>query len=192
MSVHDFSVPFVVFPDGERFPMLVDAMGCPNWYSTLFATTRIRNAGQAANTIHAALSSVRHLFTWAEQKAVDIEVRFALREFLTVGEIEALAAHAQRRASEKQQDAGAVIQLHVSPNRVGARFKSPVRRVSPKTQYNRLSYMAEYLEWFAIYVLERESRSVDSDTLKAIKLMGDRIRAKRPRRKKSIVNAKKG
>ena len=192
MSVHDFSIPFVVFPDGERFPMLVDAMGCPNWYSTLFATTQIRNASQAANTIHAALSSVRHLFTWAAQKAVDIEARFASREFLTFGEIEALAAHAQRRASEKEQDAGAVIQLHVSPNRVGARFKPPVRRVSPKTQYDRLSYMAEYLEWFAIYVLERESRSVDADALKAIKLMGNRIRAKRPRRNKSIVNAKKG
>lgn len=192
MSQHDFSIPFVVFPDGERFPMLLDAMGSPNWYSTLFATTQIRNASLAANTIHAALSSVRHLLTWAEQKAIDIEARFASREFLTVGEIEALTAHAQRLASEKEQDAGAVIQLNVSPNRVGLRFNSPVKRVSLKTQYNRLSYMAEYLEWFAIYVLERESRNVDANTLKAIKLMGDRIRAKRPRKKKSIVNAKKG
>lgn len=192
MSVRDFSIPFVVFPDGERFPMLVDATGSPNWYSTLFATTQLRNSSQAANTIHAALSSVRHLFTWAEQNAIDIEERFASREYLTFGEIEALSAHAQKRVSETEQGAGVVIQMHVSPNRVGARFNSPVKRVSSKTQYNRLSYMAEYLEWFAIYVLERESRNVDADTLKAIKLMSSRIHSKRTRRKKSIVNAKKG
>ena len=192
MSLHDFSIPFVVFPDGERFPMLVDAMGSPNWYSTLFATTQIRNASQAANTIHAALSSVRHLFAWAEQKTVDIEARFASREFLTVSEIESLTAYAQRRASEKEQSVGAAIQLRVSPNRVGSRFNPPMRRVSLKTQYNRLSCMARYLEWFAIYVLERESRSVDADTLKSVKLMGDRIRSKRPRKRKSTVNAKKG
>ena len=172
--------------------MLVDAMGSPNWYSTLFATTQIRNASQAANTIHAALSAVRHLFVWATQETVDLEERFASRRFLTVGEIESLATNAQRRVSEKEQSAGVVIKLRVSPNRVRSRLKSPVKRVSLKTQYNRLSYMADYLEWFAIYVTERESRNVDAETLKAIKLMGSRIRAKRPRKKRTIVNAKKG
>lgn len=192
MSLHDFSIPFVVFPDGERFPMLVDATGSPNWYSTLFATTQIRNSSQAANTIHAALSSVRHLFVWAKQQSVDLEERFASRKFLTVGEIESLAAHAQKRASEKEQDARAVIPLPASPNRVRSRLNPPVRRVSSKTQYNRLSFMADYLGWFAIYVTERESRSVDAETLKAIDLMGVRIRAKRPRKKASVVNAREG
>lgn len=192
MNSHGFSIPFVVFPDGERFPMLVDATGSPNWYSTLFATTQIRNSSQAANTIHAALSSVRHLFAWAKQQSLDLEERFALRKFLTFGEIESLTAHAQKQVSEKGEDATTVIPLPVSANRVRSRLSTPVRRVGLKTQYNRMSYMANYLEWFAIYVTERESRNVDVETLKAINLMGIRIRAKRPRKKKSVVNAKQG
>lgn len=192
MSVHDFSIPFVVFPDGERFPMLVDAAGLPHWYATLFATTQIRNSSQAANTIHAALSSIRHLFAWAKQQSVDLEARFASREFLTFGEIESLAAHAQRRASDTDQAAGAVVQLPSSPNRARSRLNQPARRVSLKTQYNRMSYMADYLRWFAIYVTDRESRSVDAQTLKAIELMDVRIRAKRPRNRKSVVNARMG
>lgn len=165
MSASDFSIPFVVFPNGERFPMLIEATGCPNWYSTVFATTQIRNSSQAANTVHAALSSVRHLFGWAKQQSVDLEERVASRKFLVVGEIESLLAHTQRRVSEKEQDAKAVIPLPISPNRVRSRLNPPLSRGSSKTQYNRMSYMADYLEWFAIYVTEHESRVVDAETL---------------------------
>lgn len=192
MSAAGFSIPVVVFRDGERFPMLVDATGSPDWYATLFATTQIRNAGFASNTIEAALSSVRHLLAWAAQQGVDLEQRFASRVFLKFGEIESIARYAQLRAGEKVPVSDAVVQPHVSPNRVVSRIAQPERRVLPETQYNRLSYMAEYLNWLAIYVIERESRYIDSEALDAIKLMGERIRSKRPTKRRKNVNARKG
>ena len=49
-----FSVPRLsvhVMPGGERVPMLQDEQGLPLFYPTLFATSQLRNAGAAVNTI---------------------------------------------------------------------------------------------------------------------------------------------
>lgn len=51
MSVH-------VFAEGERVPMLHDEQGIPLFYPTLFATSQLRNAGAAVNTIRNKLADL--------------------------------------------------------------------------------------------------------------------------------------
>lgn len=51
LSVH-------VFGDGERVPMLHDGQGVPLFYPTLFATSKLRNAGAAVSTIRSKLADL--------------------------------------------------------------------------------------------------------------------------------------
>jgi hypothetical protein len=47
-----------VLGGGERVPMLHDAQGLPLLYPTLFATTQLRNAAAAVNTIRNKLVDI--------------------------------------------------------------------------------------------------------------------------------------
>jgi len=42
-----FSVRFITFSNGERYPLLLNHEKKPHWYATLYATTQIRNASKA-------------------------------------------------------------------------------------------------------------------------------------------------
>lgn len=57
----------------------------------------------------------------------------------------------------------------------------------------RLTYIADYLEWLAIRVVEQEARQVDADTFKLIKRMTNSLRKRRPQKTiKSRETARKG
>ena len=60
-----FSVRFITFSNGERYPLLLNHQKKALWYATLYATTQIRNASKAPNTITAVLAAIRVLFSWA-------------------------------------------------------------------------------------------------------------------------------
>lgn len=57
LSVH-------VMQDGERVPMLHDESGLPLFYPTLYATSQLRNAGVAVNTIRNKLADLIVLLRW--------------------------------------------------------------------------------------------------------------------------------
>ena len=50
--------------DGERFSVLVDSLGIPLYYPTLFATWVLRNGSLAANSITDSLNALKALYAW--------------------------------------------------------------------------------------------------------------------------------
>lgn len=185
----------VVFSDGERFPVMLDGSGVPHWHATLYVTTQVRNASKAPNTMQAILSAVRTLLVWAGERGVDLESRFARREFLIESEMESLRAFTQAKivAPEPDKEDRKIVRLprRVESARLG--MMSLVPRVSSQTQYIRLTYIADFLEWYAARIVEREARHIDEASLAGIKSMANGVRIRRPQKKhRSILAARRG
>ena len=70
------------FFDGERYPILLDDEGLPDFWVTLFITVIVRpNGGQ--NTINSYIGAIRHFLLWEEIKGKDVFSEFRQRKFLT-------------------------------------------------------------------------------------------------------------
>jgi hypothetical protein len=83
LSVH-------VLPGGERVPMLHDEQGLPLFYPTLFATSQLRNAGAAVNTIRNKLADIVVLLRWEQQQGRDLTSEFAHGDFLSIADVVSL------------------------------------------------------------------------------------------------------
>lgn len=188
-----FSVRFITFSNGERYPLLLNHKKKPHWYATLYATTQIRNASKAPNTIAAVLAAIRVLFSWALSQEQNLEYRFSQRNFLNEQELESIRSYSQTKIEESVNQK---IIKPVSPNnieRIRGKFNVSESRISSGTHYIRLTYIADYLEWFATRVIEQEARQVDADTFKLIKIMANSLRKRRPQKTiKSREAARKG
>jgi hypothetical protein len=157
--VRSLKLSFVGFVEGERVPILSDESGLPIWYSTLFATTQVRNAGKALNTTFAAPSAIRGLLQWADRQGIILEERFAAKQFLNEREVESLRVHAQSRSGSCGVAVSNVRRMG-SDEGARAALKGPERRVSSGTQYSRMTYMAEYLKWLANRMVEGDVRRI--------------------------------
>lgn len=186
-----FSVRFITFANGERYPLLLDHQGQPHWYATLYATTQIRNASKAPNTIAVVLAAIRVLISWSLSLGQDLEARFSQRNFLTDNELESIRSYTQIKADES--DKNNIISIPRKVEKTRSIFKTTEERISSGTQYIRMTYISGYLEWLAIRLVEREARQIDPLTLKTIKRMADNLRALRPQKRvSSRVQARKG
>jgi integrase len=189
-----FRTRIVVFSQGERFPMLLDEAGSPQWFPTLFTVTRKRNTNKAPNTVLAVLYAVRLLLVWAARQSIDLEERFARHMWLREAEIVSLCEFAQDRTRRNHVEMPSPARL--PQRRESARASvggAPKERVSSNTQYNRITYMAEYLEWVAVRITEREAQRVADEALNRIKAMAASLRMRRSvKTKPSRLSARRG
>ncbi|GAB5352529.1 hypothetical protein TMRH483_01117 [Qipengyuania sp. 483] len=77
-STTDLLLIRTTFANGERYPILLNSVGYPEWYPTLFATVRCRNASKVFNTAYAELSGIRQLYRWAWSQEIDLAVAFKI------------------------------------------------------------------------------------------------------------------
>jgi integrase len=193
LDINKYSVRSATFSDGERYPLLIDGRGVPLWYPTLFTTAQVRNASKAPNTMAAVLSAIRVLIAWAQSHDIDLESRFTNRLFLNEQEVESLCRHAQTKSSEPKDQRQNVIRIKRRQESARSEVRYTEPRVSGNTQYIRISYIANYLEWLAIRLVERDAKQVDSGTLGHIRRMVKSLHMRRPQKaRNSTAFARKG
>lgn len=184
-------VSTILFKDGERFPILQDEQGTPLWNPTLYVTTQLRNASLAPSTTKAALDAIKLLNAWADSERINLEARLARRQVLSEIEIQLLATFLTRRAATSAHNSRP-LSLARYVSRVRAAPGAAHSQVDPHTAYNRITAVASYLDWLAKYLLEREAGGVDQAAALAIALMGERLKGKRGRKRKSSIGARMG
>lgn len=194
-----YSIKMAKFADGERYSLLLGPDGLPDFFATLFATTQIRNASKAANTIKANLDAIRTLYAWAEENGFGLIDRLARRQFLSNQEIESLRQFVQktRRPTGKVSGSSKVVRLAPRASRKeSARspaMVAPDPRISRDTQYIRLTYIAKFLEWVSQRLVERDAQRVDETIHEQIRRMHARVLSLRPPRPRgSTLNARRG
>ena len=173
LSVH-------VLSGGERVPMLHDEQGLPLFYPTLFATSQLRNAGTAVNTIRNKLANIVVLLRWERQQGRNLTSEFAHGDFLSIADVVSLRDFAKldmRGHATTSSDAatfkGAAdfLESRVTSSRAQA-------GVGGQQHYNRLSTMADYLEFVASVVTQHRN---SFQTARDIERMAKAIRKHRPR-----------
>jgi integrase len=174
------------FSSGERFPMLLDSFGMPDWNSTIFITTQARNAAKTPNTSIAILSSIRILLTWTEYRELALSERFQNCQFLTLPELESLRDFAQSRAATI--DAPSIPRTETSKTKKPRGFESAraglgaARKcVQNQSLHIRLTYIARYLRWFALQSVESCEAQATEDVRSRITSMVETLRELRPR-----------
>ena len=170
-----------VLGGGERVPMLHDAQGLPLFYPTLFATSQLRNAGDAFNTIRNKLADIVVLLRWESRQARDLISDFRNGRFLTLADVVSLRdfARLDMRHQGERVDANDIPGTNV----VGfleARIATSAAEatIGGRQHYNRLSTIADYLEFTASAVTQHRN---SAQVVQEIAWMAKTIRKHRPR-----------
>jgi integrase len=89
----------LLFANGERFPILLNAEGAPVHAATVWATAELRNRNRASNTMTNALSALAIFYQFLESNGIDMDTRMDSGELLELGELEEIAGVCRRRSS---------------------------------------------------------------------------------------------
>ncbi len=161
--------------------MLHDAQGLPLFYPTLFATSQLRNAGAAVNTIRNKLADIVVLLQWESLQGRDLISEFRNGRFLTVADVVALRdftkldmRHQTPPGNSQQASAPGVAGFLES--RIAS---SPAEAaIGGQQHYNRMSTIADYLEFTASVVTQHRN---SAQVVQEIVQMAKTIRKHRPR-----------
>ena len=171
-GIMEFKCVTFKFIDGERYCELVDkATGVPLWYPNLFITTQIRNGSQSVSTMESNLRAIKLLLEYCDDNQIDLESRIKKMNLFSLSEIDGLRDHCQRRSVQ-----GNEIRPTRSRNILAFPSQAP-RRVSKAFEDQRLTYIANYLEWFPHIILET---SYSTENQRRVAQMVQQIRARRP------------
>jgi integrase len=189
-SIESLEIRSTLHRNGERLPILVDRLGMPLFFPSLFITSQVRNAAMSANTIRAYLSAIKRLCNWAQVKGIDLERRLSLRSYLTDSEIESMCSSLGSRirsTSKKSLLDSELARLSKS------RTKVPNGQILRDGKYRNLMYVTAYLRWLSNRLIERAAGSVDVQAKSDIESMVAAIDTRRPRKpRRSLITAKKG
>jgi len=161
--------------------MLHDEQGLPLFYPTLFATSRLRNAGGAVNTIRNKLSDLVVLMRWEQEYGRDLIAEFHSGRFLTVADVDSLRdfakldmRHWQPEGNKASPQRGGVVDF--IEGRVALKQAQPT--IGGQQHFNRLSTFADYLEFTASVVTQNQNSPKVSQE---IARMARTIRKHRPK-----------
>jgi len=173
LSVH-------VLSGGERVPMLHDERGLPLFYPTLFATSQLRNAGAAVNTIRNKLADIVVLLRWEQQQGRDLTSEFAHGDFLSIADVVSLRDFAKLDMRGHATTSSDAATFKGAADFLESRVTSSHAQagVGGQQHYNRLSTMADYLEFVASVVTQHRN---SFQTARDIERMAKAIRKHRPR-----------
>lgn len=172
MKDSSYRVHAFVMKNGERYRILVSRdSGVPAFYPNLYATTQIRCRSLSVSAMEGALASINVLLSWCEINNVDLEDRFTKSNYLQRHELDSIRDHCQQIfASSRRSQQSKVIKF------TGTRTLLR-ERVKKETEYKRLTYIAQYVEWLAHILATPPLRREQSD---AIKLMKSGLDERRP------------
>lgn len=170
-----------VLQGGERVPFLLDERRVPLFYPTLFETSQLRNGGAAVNTIRNKLEDLEVLLRWEAASGRSLVAEFAAGRVLTLVDVVSLrdfCALDMRYVDKDEHRSPGAHNVAWLEARVGS--AAPRSRVGQAQQYNRLSTIADYVEFTASVVMQHRDNPEDAA---AIAKMVSRIRSHRPRAK---------
>ena len=184
----NFQTRSFVMPSGERYCLLFEKTSAiPLFYPNLFVTTQVRNNSKSLSAMESALSGVKVLLTFCEEREINLSERFLKRHYFTLGELDGIRDHCQDHHGKTRTNS--VHQLRsISSTKTK---KKTARKTGLASEYMRLTYIAKYVEWLATIL--REAGPPDHVTTQAIARMKDGLESRRPSGKgRNQVGREKG
>ena len=137
------------FKEGERYRLLVDGdTGVPLWHPNIYITTQVRNASRAVSTMESRLRAIKVLLNFCVDANINLEELIRSGQFLSDAQLQRLRDYCQRdfEASEKEEEKPVG---RTSLDSVLLIKQPALPRVAITYEYQRLTYVANYLGWYA-------------------------------------------
>lgn len=169
----------IVFSEGERYPMLVDSEGVPEFWPMLYVTENLR-VSLKQTSIENSLRHLIHLKLWEEINGRDLISEFGQEKFLSDVDIISIRDHCLLNSShidewEQFTSKKNVVKLSVVyPGRTRHR-----KIVSKGHAANRLVHIAKFLYFVARTMLRKRENFIT--LVGAIDDMKKRIIAQKPK-----------
>lgn len=154
---------------GERCCLLVDELGMPVFFPTLYITTRLRNAGKSVATAEQCLSGIKILLEFCGNENINLDERIRTGIFLNSCEIDAI-----RDSCQTRRQAAKIV--NVRPLKRG--YVPPIPKVKTATTYLYITHIANYLEWLCRYHLQ--DQRFTKETARRIDAFVAGVRERRP------------
>jgi len=178
------------FESGEETYFVVDdETRFPLEYPVLYAMNKLRKKGDAANTIQAKMSAIAILYSWGKSSEIDIHERIRNKDFFDEGEIEDLSDFCWIKFKLNKNDTVTKILTTKVITENGSRKKNKIKTirkietpsVRSQTHYQRLTYIAPYLKWLSVRLLNKDGGKYRHE----VQEMVDAINGCRPSRGRS-------
>lgn len=169
----------IVFESGERYATLITDEGVPDFWVTLFVTVQLRTS-HTQNAILSILQGIAHFKIWEQMNCRDLLSEFRDGRFLAPADPVSIRDHCgyETRSLRKWLDASQKKNV-VTLNPARSRRGPALRRVSKAHQANRISHVAEYLDFTARALLRH--RANVADLTGPIKEMKSALIAQKPK-----------
>lgn len=154
----DLLTKVLVFESGERYPLLVDSRGMPDFYISLFITVVMRPKSQAS-TLEKVLSALKHLRRWENFNGRVLADEFYDKHLLEQEDLYSIRDHCKLDseafeswvAQAESIKAASLINLASL-----SRYKTPqVLTVNSNHRAIRMGYVAQYLKFLAETVMRK-------------------------------------
>lgn len=186
----DLSLKYLLLETGERYPMLVDSAGRPDFWFSLFITIVMRSKN-GTKTLEKVLSALKHLRRWELWSDRDLGEEFNEGRLLETSDLHSLRDHAKldSRAFDNWVAQQEIMRSGRLKNLVSLGRYQPqsLLTVSNNHRAIRISYIAEYLEFLAKTVMR--TRSDFADVSPKITQMVSDFRALTPRKSSFSKNS---
>ena len=148
-----YCIRVIVMEHGERFPVILDCNGIPDFYSTIFAMSVLRARNLASNSIENSLRAIFILNTFLDSYSINLQKRFSegialhmneLNSLIRVCRLPTAAIRSFLSGSHTQKIKNAKV-IHLEKYRYRAEHGEP--EVSIGLIVTRLMYIREYLTW---------------------------------------------
>ncbi|WP_330926644.1 tyrosine-type recombinase/integrase [Candidatus Sororendozoicomonas aggregata] len=170
----------LILSDGERYPILLDEDGVPDYWATLYVTEHLRQKSNQTS-IENALGHLVHLRLWEKINNRSLEDELSQSVFPSDDDIYSLRDHCRLESqSLKKWHTRKPNNSVVKFAHVAAATVPSFSTVSTRHTYNRLTQVAYYLEFIAKVVL-RDKLRWDEELTKSIESMRKQMLANRPK-----------
>ncbi len=171
----NYSVKSFIMSTGERYCLLVDSdSGAPLFYPNLYITTQVRNRSLSYSAMEGSLVGISVLLNFMSGRNQSIDDRFKKGAFLNLNETDALRDYCQKRINNTEKASNSTELL------VKKRLREQNGMVSSRTEYHRLTVIANYVEWLAVSL---SGNNHTAEQRKLIEKMVKAIKSRRPVRK---------
>ncbi len=181
LSMPDLHRKNFIAQDGERFTLLVNEDGIPDFWTTLYMTTKVRSQTQATQRAH--LNNLVHINIWEQIvgerlsdkiiRAFNGHTKILNDDLFTTNEIHQIGYHCKLTSKAARRNLKASSKKTRNDNLI--KFISPVSKipdpiVGVEQQIGRIHEFAEYFEFLAINILKsKPSFSAYLDQISRIK-----------------------
>lgn len=171
----------LVFSGGERYPILVDSTGLPDYWVTLFVTEKLRVSNKQT-TIENTIRNIIHLKLWEEINDRNLISEISQLEFLSDADIASIRDHCLLHSTSIKEWHQAATNNKVLKFSASHAVTTPhIQAISKDYADKRLAHIANYLHFTARALLRQ--RPNFSSLSPVIDDMKKRIIAQKPKGK---------